>query len=441
MSEPLQRTFETLAHQWKVLQSKKRFIFMGGGVGVGKTTVGSVWHSLKAAEMGPREVALIVANTYTQLIDSTMWNVYQYYEEMGIPVEPKELPKGARPFEVRIYVNGRWREIRCRSLDHHKTISGQQVAWFWADEVWQTTKEAFDILVARIRMNPNAQGLLTTTLDDPGTWMYKTFVENFDESLMDVFYAKTSENPYLGEEYVRSLKVLYDERSYRRMCMSEWVALTGQLIYYAFEAGRVVSTEAEFDPYLPILWTHDFNIGEGKPMSSALCQIKRGRFGSQARSELHVFDELILETSDTNDAVEEFDSRGYDERGIAGVRIYGDASGRAKDTRSKTSDYGILHDAGWVDQRVPKANPPIRDRHNCVNGLLKNRAGDTRIKIHPRCKTLIKGLGTVKLRKGAQYLEEETYSQHCTTALGYLCWEEFPLQRGKGSMTTGKRPW
>ena len=111
--------------------------------------------------------------------------------------------------------------------------------------------------------------------------------------------------------------------------------------------------------------------------------------------------------------------------------VYGDASGRSRDTRSKTTDYFIMEQAGFVRQKVPKANPPIRERHNTVNSLLMNMAGDIRILVHPRCKTLIKGLETVKLIQGAVMLEEQPYEQHVTTALGYLLCEEFPMMRSK----------
>jgi len=59
---------------------------------------------------------------------------------------------------------------------------------------------------------------------------------------------------------------------------------------------------------------------------------------------------------------------------------------------------------------------------------MKNANNEIRYYIHPRCKTSIKGWETVKLKKGANYLEEETYSQHVTTAIGYFIHDEFPIQ-------------
>ena len=46
-----------------------------------------------------------------------------------------------------------------------------------------------------------------------------------------------------------------------------------------------------------------------------------------------------------------------------------------------------------------------------------------------RCKKLLRGLKTVKLKPGAQYIETETREQHVTMALGYLVTRLFPARR------------
>lgn len=158
------------------------------------------------------------------------------------------------------------------------------------------------------------------------------------------------------------------------------------------------------------------------------------------RTELHAFDEIILDSADTNDAIEEFKARPWLKACQGGVRIYGDRSGKSKDTRSKSTDYEIIRQAGFADQRVPDSNPPIRDRHNVVNALLRNASGDVRVKIHSRCRTLAKGLELVKLKQGASYLEEETREQHVTTAFGYLAVATFPLMTPSAAGNV-QRPW
>jgi hypothetical protein len=69
--------------------------------------------------------------------------------------------------------------------------------------------------------------------------------------------------------------------------------------------------------------------------------------------------------------------------------------GRARDTRSKTTDYQIIADAGFPRQDIPRANPPVRERHNQINAMLKAADGTVSLFIHPRCKTLLRGLTSV----------------------------------------------
>lgn len=447
-SEPKRVTYHARPHQFDVMQSEKELIFMGGGVGSGKTDVGSLWLLSKVKATPEGVVAIICANSYSQLIDSTMWNVYRNYRKWGVDIRPRTLLKAHRPFNVNIWNGYHWVEVRCRSLDAYNLLSGQEVGWIWADEVFMTKKAAIDVVLARLRdkqmdweevkkFNPDPTGekwarlqmLFTTVLDEPTSWMYKMFVDDFNEEMMDVIYAPTDANrKNLPEGYIKRLKQLYTKQMFERMVGCKWVTLEGDQVYYAFNRKVHISVRADYDPNLPVGWTHDFNIGQGKPMSSALFQVKKGPGpDGEIRPEMHFFDEIVIDSSDTNQAVEEFVSREWvtpDQ--FKTVEVHGDASGKAKDTRSKTTDYGILANAGFVNQKKPRANPPIRNRHNSVNALLLNAEGDVRMLIHPRCRGIVKGLETVGLKKGAQYLEKETYEQHVTAAVGYGVDRLFP---------------
>ena len=428
-TEPRRRVtvqYQVLPHQAEVLTSEKKITFLGAGVGSGKTDVGTVWLLRRLATAPPDVLHLISANTYPQLYDSTLRNFFKNLQRFGIPHNPSELPRSHSPINLRLYVAGNWHELICRSLDHYEALSGVELGDAWLDEVWQTKEAAIHLVLARLRdTRVDNKALLTTTLDDPTTWMYQMFVEQFDADVMRVIYASTYENEVnLPDGYIDDLKRVYSERLFKRMVMAQWVTLESGQIYYAFDRNLHVSEAAEFEPNLPICWTHDFNIGKDKPMSSCLCQIKKGtNEAGLVRPEVHIFDEIILDSTDTNDTVLEFQGRGWN----APVRIYGDASGKAKDTRSKTTDYRILAEAGYGDQHVPKKNPPLRDSHNAVNALLRGADGDVRVQVHPRCQTVIQGLETVALRPGAQYLETESRAQHVTTALRYLISTEFPI--------------
>lgn len=424
-------------HQFRAVTSNKRHVFLGCGVGAGKTTVSAATVIKKIAEVPngvvPKEMAqgIIAANTYTQLRDSTMRRFYQEWRDMGIRFEPENIPKN-QAFEVKIWNGDEPREILCRSLSKPDTISGLDLGFGVVDESYATEWEAIQILNDRIRAayQPHPQVQYATTLDEMDSWMYRFFVENYDPEVMEVIYARTHDNACnLPEGYIADRKRLYDSRKYKRMVLAEWVSLTDGLVYYAF-GDHNVSELAGYEPALPVWWSHDFNIGVGKPMSSVLAQIKKGPgIDGKIRPELHIFDEIVIETSDTHDAVDEFKQRMTQYEGLTEDRVYitGDAAGKARDTRSKTTDYGILKSCGFKNQRVPRSNPPVRQRHNDCNTLFKSADDDVRVKVHPRCKVTNKGFRTVSLRKGAQYLEEETYEQHVTTAATYLMSQEMPV--------------
>jgi hypothetical protein len=159
-------------------------------------------------------------------------------------------------------------------------------------------------------------------------------------------------------------------------------------------------------------------------MSSCLVQ----KYGDD--QEVH--DEIIIQGARIADAVEEFEARGYrkwlESEGGPGVIIYGDATGSHRDTRSKSSDYGLLREYGFNVQKIRRSNPPIRHRHNSANGRLRNALGVTHTRIHPRAKTLIRGLEMVGY-KANSFLEDEIEEQHVTAAWSYFCEREWPYRK------------
>ena len=445
--------YQARPHQFRALKAAEKYVVLFGGVGSGKTEVGSLLTLRKIKENPGSVKGLIAANTYTQLIDSTITNAYRKWKSLGVRILPTEPPRSYGPFNIRIWCGRAWHEVRCRSLDNYEMLAGAEYGWAWLDEVYMTKEAAWNEVQARLRDTEagRIQALLTTTTDEPSSWLYKVFVDDVDEALMKVIYATSYDNEKnLPPGYIDELKGTYSDRLFDRKGLAKWVSLTGSMIYSAFDrkvhvAGGEHSgcrpEDVDFDPALPILWSLDFNIGEGKPMSSALGQIRKSSGpDGRVRPEINWFDEIVIDSSDTNDAIDEFKAKPWwGRKPRPRVIVYGDAAGRARDTRSKVTDYILLSRAGFRAQNVPPSNPSVRDRHNLVNSLLKAANGDVRMKIHPRCKTLIKGFETTKLKKGANYLEDDRVrEQHVTTAAGYMICREFSLTVPRGD---GPKHW
>jgi hypothetical protein len=92
-----------------------------------------------------------------------------------------------------------------------------------------------------------------------------------------------------------------------------------------------------------------------------------------------------------------------------------------------------------VTYHVPRANPPVKDRVNCVNALLRNQAGEWRLVIDPGCKELILDLERVHWKSdphGNALVEidkADVNRSHLSDALGYMIAKEFGMRPKAGA--------
>jgi hypothetical protein len=303
-------------------------------------------------------------------------------------------------------------------------------------------------------MNSNVKEtfvMYATNPDDPSHWGYDYFIKDsvrnpdFDymyhkDEMIHVVYSLTEHNKFLPKTYISRLMSIYDAKMIKRLLKGIWLYIKTDVIYYEYDSDKhyqLKNTRAH--TRLPLRITFDFNIGVGKPMSSTAFQFNR-------RTKKFVFlDEVVIEGSRTLDQLDEWAGKGwFDLTHNPEIIIHGDAAGRHNDTRSKTSDYDLIDDflANYVrrdGQRleyeidVPKANPPIRTRHNYVNGALCDAKNVVHVQIDKRCVTLDAGLCKTKLKEKGMYVEDDSPLcpyQHITTAAGYgiyRCLEGEPL--------------
>ena len=163
----------------------------------------------------------------------------------------------------------------------------------------------------------------------------------------------------------------------------------------------------------------DFNVN---PMS-AVVAVKVAR-------ECHVIDSIALDTSNTEEMAQELRTR-YPNRRII---ICPDPAGRARKTSAPVgqTDFTILEAAGF-EVRSPKAAPPVVDRVNNTQAALcaadRNDQGERTelrcVLIHPRCKSLVRGLSGLIYKEGTSQPDKRNGYDHPCDALGYLLWQEF----------------
>lgn len=259
--------------------------------------------------------------------------------------------------------------------------------------------------------------ICATNPDSPSHPAYKYFIAAKNPN-RKVFYSKTSDNPFLPDNYIDDLKQVYDEKESRRMLFGEWIEIKSETIYYSFSDEVNVIDKYEVKKDLPIIITCDFNIGIGKPMSFALMQYQ------EWNDTFIVFNEFTIESANTLEILEDMYEKGVFHIDYSYI-IHGDANGRARSTKSNRTDYELIKEfferlrlKFVID--VPTVNPSVRHRHVLINGYLCNAKRINRLFITRNCKTVIEGFRLSKLKKGAGYIEDDSdYFQHITTAIGY----------------------
>lgn len=290
--------------------------------------------------------------------------------------------------------------------------------------------------VGRLAHVPESLFITATNPDEPSHWAYKYFISEPSPNRRTI-YSVTTDNPFLLPWYREQLLRDMDPKMAERMIKGRWISILGTGVYHAYDAKLHEPTgEYTVNQQLPIVLSWDFNIGAGKPMSATFSQWD-GR-------QKHFYAEVVIEGSRTQNILEEAWNRGLFEPRTTYL-IRGDATGKANDTRQNLNDYLIMR--AWLEnktradgsrvmfrQEVPLSNPPVRSRHNVVNAWLLNDLGEVRVKVYSGCKVLREGFKLVKLKKGADYVEDDTpYYQHVTTAAGYDIHYENLMSRSSGT--------
>ena len=110
--------------------------------------------------------------------------------------------------------------------------------------------------------------------------------------------------------------------------------------------------------------------------------------------------------------------------------MYGDASGASMQTTGY-SDYQVIRNyfasrLAKVAYRVPKANPPVRDRVSLMNARLRNARDEVQLFVDPKCKELIDDFEQVSYQEESTQIDKDKDRKrtHLSDALGYLIWQE-----------------
>jgi len=276
------------------------------------------------------------------------------------------------------------------------------------------------------------------------------FYERFEYAHNDPNWAAFQFNTAQGglvddEELCHAAREL-DPISYQQEFGGEFVSANRHRVYYTFDRALHLRTQS-FESLYPVVWSIDFNV-------NPMCMLLLQRVGDT----VHVFDEIVLPNANTEAACQAFlDKAELLYKQVPGyqrpmnVEVYGDASGNQKRTSAAETDWTIIRQffrrwKGTYQEsfHVLSANPPVRDRINCVNSRLRNTFEENRLFIDPRCRELVKDLEQVAWATdstGAVMSELDKSDRartHASDALGYYIAQVFPLKPLIGHQSSGR---
>jgi len=390
--------FELLPHQRQFLESEDKFVLLRGGIGSGKSWIGSHF-VIKQITENKDTLGLIAANTYKQLVNSTLACLFSQLELLGLPFVYNQ-------HRGMLYCAGA--KILCTSLEKYDTIRGINLGWGWLDETRDTKEEAFKVVMGRLRCRRSKKLQIRLTSSPSGfDWMHDYFSGEKKTDDFSLIHATSQDNPFLPNGYIDTLKGSYDSKMYKQEILGQVINITQGPVYYAFDRDKHVKPTNRMDQYK--VWIGmDFNVN---PMTASITNLNG--------TNIKVFDEIFLMTSNTNEVADTIK-----ERHGGGHSIVPDSTGKAlKTSAAGLSDHQILEDAGF--EVMGTRNPFRIDRYNCVNNMLEKGM----IQIDPKCKHLIRDLELVSYKEGTSMPDttKDKTLTHSSDNLGYLAWYVNPM--------------
>ena len=329
-------------------------------------------------------------------------------ERLGVPFTLQKSPLN------RIIIHGVG-EILFRSMENPSRIIGYEHCDADVDELdTLKTDDAQDVwrmILARNRQykpdgSKNTIGVTTTP--EGFRFVYRTWKQSPKEGY-EIIQAPTESNPYLPDDYIKSLRDMYPSNLLDAYLYGQFVNLQSGSVYSSYDR-KVCRSEETIRRGEPLYIGCDFNVMN----QAATVYVQR-------QGIWHGVAELV-KMQDTPRMIDKIQNE-WQSKGHA-IYIYPDASGAAtKSVNASISDLALLEEAGFTI-RANKANPRIKDRVAAMNAALEYG----KVKINP-----------ITCPVTADCLEQQTYKNgepdksaghdHQNDATTYPIAFEFPIRK------------
>ena len=381
-----------LSHQLQWWNLPNRYRLMVGGYGSGKTYIGAL-RSIFLSYINKPLPGMYVSPTHGLAQKTIILTLKEIFRRSDIDFTFNQ-NKG----EFRIH---NWDGlIWIGSGDKPDSLRGPNLSWAGIDEPFIQKREVFEQMTARVRHPEATQSeIFLTGTPEELNWGYQLV----NDSRLDIgtVNASTLDNPHLPQDYKDSLLAAYSQEQIDAYVHGKFVNLTQGRVYKDFNRDKhVMKRETEG---WEIAAGQDYNVD-----ANTVCVF------AYTSKEIAVFDEIRLKNSGTYDMAEALKEK------YPGIKVMPDSTGSARKTSSSQSDHDIMRQAGF-QILAPRKNPPVRDRVNAVNRLLR----EERITF-TNCPNLIMDMERNVWRNG-DIDKRDPEQSHASDAMGYAINWLFPI--------------
>ena len=309
--------------------------------------------------------------------------------------------------------------IALKGAENADSLRGVSLSTLVIDEAAYVKQTAWEMVLRPALSDQGGPAWFITT---PAglNWFHDLWEQVDQEDDWRTFSFTTIEGGNVPPEEVEAARRTLDERTFRQEYLASFETLSGR-VYPDFSDDNITTDIA--DTGGDILWGTDFNVS-----------VMAGVLASRVGDTIHIWDELAVKQSNTDEVCTLLKQRFPDRRIVA----YPDPTGSARKTSAAgETDHGIIRRYGF-QCITPKHPWAVKDKINATNWMIRTADGHLKLFIHPRCKHTIKALKNVTYKQGADdyVIDKSAGIEHWTDGLGYLVLGAFnPLymQAGKGT--------
>lgn len=395
--------------QMEVFQAKSRFKVVVAGRRWGKTQLSKI-AILKYARIKKRLI-WYVAPSY-RMAKQIMW------PELLSAIPRRWLAKPPNETTLTVtLVNGT--RIELKGADNPDSLRGVGIHFLVMDEVQDINPEAWSKVLRPTLASTGGHALFIGT-PKAYNFLYELYVlgqkpENVKAGKWISWQFPTMTSPFIPPEEIEAAMHDMDEKSFNQEFNASFETMSGR-VYHPFDR-KIHVKNCAFNSQLPIWTGQDFNID---PMSSVILQ-------PQDDGTVWAVDEIVLRGSNTEEVCDELERRYW--RNIDDVYLFPDPAGAYRQHARGESDLDIFRERGFKKQRFHRKHPPIADRVNAVNRMLKSADGRTRLYVDPKCRHLIASLEQTIYKRGCREIDKDADVEHSADALGYCIHYQFPVRK------------